>query len=445
MKTLIVTKFSHYLAIALLILSGSKVLHAKSPHQQSKKFETTFSTSINTQLTVENRRGNIELIGIEGSEGRVEATLTVRGDNEEEIDKVIRQFELETQQSGSSINVNAEDHIKSWSIINSLFRKSNTIKFDDKSSAKDIEEIEIAMVVYLPKINLISAKNRYHDIVFSDLDCDLDADLYSGKLRGSNIKGDLELDMKYGEVRIGSFHAGDIDIYDCNVVFENGKEVKFKSKYSDIVFRDLESMDMDTYDDEIELGNIEKHVEFEGKYSNIEIGNFGTSTLDLYDSDLKGKSGNGVDLRSKYGSFDFENIKNVELRLYDDNFEAESIEHLKVKESKYSEIKMDNFKGKLDISSTYQDDIRVLNTIVDLGGLYLDGKYTTLQFPIASETPYILEAETKYGNIDISRSFNHQFTNNSDNSKDIKGLANGATDGAPKVIIKAYDSKLRLH
>ncbi len=444
MHTLTTVKFSPLIAFLLLLCSGSPVFAKSTPYQQSKKFEERFETSEQAHLSVKNKRGDIQIINIEGNEARVEVTLNVRGDSEVEIQKVIDQFSIDVRQTGNIVDLKAEDNIENWTIVKSFFRNSNSIKFNDKSKAKGIEEIDVAMVVYLPRIELLSAQNKYNDIIFSTLPCSLQADLYSGKLKGKNIEGDLELDMKYGEVNIGTFENGKFDIYDCNITAENGQKVKIKSKYSDIELGDLGSLTFDSYDDDIVLGTVTDNFDIEAKYSDIKMGGFKSSTMDLYDSDLKGKNGSSLDLTSKYGDFTFTHLEDVKLSLYDDNFSANEIKDLNIKSSKYSEIEVDNFKGYMSISSTYQDKIFITNTITDFKGLEMDGKYTTLKFPISSKVAYHLDADLKYGNIDFSDAFENTYTDKSDSKYEVKGKANGATTGAPKIKVKAYDSTIRF-
>jgi len=444
MNTLTTVKYKSLFVLLILLISGSPVFANSTPYEESKKYEERFETNSSTQLSIENSRGDIQIIPIDGSEARAEITLKVKGKSIDEIQKIFDHFELLVNKTGNQIEIVTQNNIRSWNISTGGFFSKSTIKFNDRSKAKDIEEINVAVILYLPKIELLSAKNKYSDIIFSELNCDLDVELYSGKLKGNNIDGDLSLEMKYGEVNIGSFKSGSFEIYDCNVTTDEGGKVKIESKYSDLVLGNMEDLSMDSYDDDMILGDVKNNFEIETKYSDVKIGSFASSTMDLYDTDVKGKGGGSLELTSKYGAFDFKSLKEVKLSLYDDDFEVDEISDLTIKESKYSEIEMDEFDGQISITSSYQDKISVLNTITDFKGLDIEAKYTTLRFPISPSVPYFLNANLKYGDIDISDSFENTYTDKSDSKLEIKGMANGASKSDTKITVTAYDSNIKL-
>jgi len=445
MKTLTAMKFNQVILLALLLLSGQPIFAAKSVNQQTKTFEKSFATTNTSELHLKNRRGNIQIINIEGNEARVEVQLTVTGKENDEIQKLFDQFELSVKTTGNIIDVISENNIKNWVRINSFFRNSNKIKFNNDIVAQGITEIEVEMILYLPKIKSLQANNKYHDILFSNLPCSLEVDLYSGKLKGENISGDLTLNMKYGAVDIGNFMDGDIDIYDSKFSSGNAQKVKFKSKYSDIELGNLSSFTMDSYDDEMEIGDISEAFEFEAKYTNLKMESFGTSDMDIYDTDVKGKSGKELILRSKYGSFRFENIEDSSLKLYDDEFEAESLKQLKIKSSKYSEISIDKFLGgSVDVISSYEDKIIFSKGIADFESLNFDAKYSTLIFPIEANVKYQLDAKMKYCSLDMSNNFEHTYRDKDNSNIEIKGMANGGGSGNPKITINSYDGKIDI-
>lgn len=411
-------------------------------NEKSKTITKTFAVNEHTELNLKNKRGDIEIINIEGSEGRVEVLLTAKSKNEEELDKFLQKFEVSLNEYGSRVEVSADDHIKSWSIIKTFIKSSNTIIFDDGTKIKDIEEIDVMMKVFLPKIARLKTKNKYHDVRFSNLNFDLVADLYSGNLLGGDIHGRLDLTMKYGEVNIGSIRDAEIEIYDSEYSSKNGGCISFKSKYSNIMMRDLESLEMLSYEDDIELGELKTDFEFDAKYSDVKMGSFDTADLDIYDTDIEAENGNSLKMKSKYGSGEFEVLGETTLFLYEDDFDAIEVENLMIKESKYSDISIKNFKGKMDIRSSYDDEIAVLNQVSNLKGFSIEAKYTELRFPIPSSVAYILEASTKYGEIKMTDDFDRRYRDKDGSEIEIKGMANGGNENSPKVEINAYDSRI---
>ncbi len=439
-------KCNYFIAL-LFILSSCYTAQANTGvNEETKTYEKTFTTNESTEINLHNRRGNIRIVQIDGSEAKLEVNLTVRGDNATEIQKVFDHFTLDIKNSGNIIDVRSDDQIKSWSQINTLFHNSNKIKFEDRTIANDIEELEVDMVLYIPKIAKLSTDNKYHDVSFSDLACDLSVSLYSGKLKGDNIDGNLNLELKYGSVNIGAFKDGDIDIYDSKYNSGSAHNVKLHSKYSNINCEDFNSLSLFSYDDEIKMGSVEEEFMLEAKYSNLLMHSFGTADIDGHDTDIKGKNGEKLKLKSKYGSFTFEDIKEASLRMHDDNFEVNSLVDLTIKESKYSEVYIDHFTGAMIVMSSYDDDIYVLNPVTEFKSVDVDLKYSTFKFPIPPKAGFYLDADTKYGSLDFGGDFHHDYTHEDESSSvlNVQGKANKTKKGAPKITIKAYDSKVDI-
>ena len=446
MKIITDMKCNYFIALLFTICSCFTANAKNEITEESKTYEKTFSVNESTHINLRNRRGNINVVYREGSEAKIEVKLTVRATVSSEIQKVFDHFQLDVKNSGNNIDIRSNDHIESWTQINTFFRSSNKIKFEDRIIAEDIDEIDVDMVLYIPKISKLSVDNKYNDILFTDLHCDLDVSLYSGKLKGKNIDGDLNMELKYGSVDIGSFINGDIDIYDSKYKSDNAQSVEFKSKYSDISCGDFKSLRFFSHDDEVILGSIEEELIVEAKYSNLRLESFGTAEIDGHDTDIKAKNGGSLDLRSKYGSFDFGDIQDATLRLHDDNFEVASLKDLTIKNSKYSEIYIDYFSGAMLISSSHDDDIYVLHPVNDFKSIDVDLKYSTFKFPISSKKGFYMTADTKYGSLDLGRDFDHDRTHKDDDKSElnINGKASKTKKGDPKITINAYDSKIDL-
>lgn len=428
----------------IFILFLTLELNAKSNYEDSKTFTESFEVNESTTIDLQNRRGNIEIIYREGSTAMVETRLTVKGSRAEDVQKVFDQFELEINKSALNIEVDAETNVQNWTRINTFFRNSNTIKFQDGSKTHDIDEIDVQMIIYLPKISRLSVDNKYHDILFSEVPCDLEVNLYSGKLKGNDIQGDLDLKLKYGTVKIGSFKEGDLDIYDSKFTSSSAGVVKFKSKYSSINGNNFISLDLDSHDDEITIGSIDKELLIDAKYSNIRMQSFKSAEIEGHDTDFRAKSGESLNLESKYGSFDFTDLKKVTLDFHDDDFDAESVVDLTIKESKYSDINIDDFSGSLKITSSHDDDIIIHNPINTFSGLSIEAKYSTLKFPLDKSVDFRVTADTKYGSLDIGN-LEEKDIDKDGSTVELTGSTAGATLDSPKITIDAYDSKIDIN
>jgi len=447
MKLSIIMKLIN--TIILILFFQTFDVDGSSPTlERSKKLEESFTVSDQSQISLENARGNIKIENIDGNEGRVELLITVRSEDENEIQKVFDKIELNVSKNGDYIDIEADDNIQTWNKykISLIFviKETNTIRFTNGEKAYDIEDINIEMKLYLPKVESVKAENKYHDVIYDQMNCDLEVVMHSGKLRGQDIAGDLTLDMKYGETRIGNFENGEIHIFDSEFTSGNTGELEFESKYSEVEVGDMESLDLISFDDEFEFGDIKNDLEIKAKYTEFEIKSFGEGKMDLFDSKLEAINGTSLELKSKYSDLEFGILGSADLTLFDDKVTIDELNGLNVEESKYAEIYITTFNGDMDIESSHDDIIKVSKVGSEFSGLRVNAKYSDIDFPIPASLGYLLEAEMKYGDFDLPTSFEAERRIKDDGDLDLLGFVNGGNAASPKVNINSYDGNVDL-
>lgn len=412
--------------------------------EKTKVIKKSFDVTESTIFTLKNKRGNIHFVNVAGNELTIEVSLTVKGKEEEEIQKVFNNYELLDDDNLNDLHVSGDDNIESWLRIKAFFNIKNEIKFKNGNKANNIEELSAHMVVYLPPVNTVKVENKYKSISYEQMPCTFDVEIYSGKLNGGDISGAFKLDAKYSDIKIGNMGKGEIDIYDSEFEGKNMAETEFKSKYSEIELGDIKSISLDSYDDKIIAGNITGELRCEAKYSELEAGTFGYGEFSIYDTDVETRSGDTLILESKYGSFESKRVDHINMELYTDKINITSAKTLKIKESKYSKILIEQLETNLNIKKSYDDEIAIEGLGKSMTGLAFDGKYTDLVIPIASNVGYYLVGETKYGTLSLPDDFEYLTRIKESSVLEVSGLGNEGNRKSPPVEIKAYDCNISL-
>ena len=411
---------------------------------KTKTFSESFSVSAETHLKVKNNCGPIEFRTTTGNEAKVEATLFVEGETLEEIEKVINQFELRIAEAGDKIDVIAEDNVKNWVQVNALFVKKNTITFNDGKEAYGITKMEVGLVVYLPEVERLSVYNKYDDVKYDILNCDVDVEMFSGDFNGGDILGDLDMNLKYGDISIGNIEDGDFNLFDCDVNVENAKEINLNVKYSDVEFEDVYNCVMQSFDDEIKFNNITEEFKLDAKYSNINIGNFKKADFELFDCDLIAKDGQEVELESKYGTHKLGDVGSLSIDFFQDDLSVGDISELRAGNIKYSSIDIDKVMDSFNVLSSFQDDIEVGFVGSKIDRVELSGKYTDLEFPIPSDVSYYLDADLRYSTFVFPDSCKKGDEDNGDQNYSIDCEVKNPGENSLKVKLNIYDGDIIL-
>lgn len=436
-----IKKYFKLTSLVLFSLVASGFM--KGDLELTKTFTEEVSVDSETLFKVTNKCGPIQFKKTNGDKARIEATLLVEGSAKKEIEKVVDQFNISVSNSGRSIDVIADDNIKSWVQMNALLYKKNTITFHDGTEAKDITKMEVSMIVYLPEIEQLSVYNKYDDVGFESFNHDVEVEMFSGDFIGGDINGDLNVNLKYGKINIGDIQDGDFTLFDCDSKVKTAKELNLNVKYSDIKFDNIETLVMNSFDDDIIVGNVSSSIDLDAKYSKIQMGNFSNADFELFDCDLSAKDGNKFRIDSKYGEHTIGDVNEADFEFFQDKINMGKVHDFKARNTKYSKFFIDKVTGSFTVSSSFQDKFEVGNVESSIRELSLEGKYTNLSFPIPSDLAYHLDADLRYSNFSFPSSCKNN-EDNGDQNYSVDCKVNNPADGALKVKLKLYDGNVSI-
>lgn len=414
----------------------------KSDLERTKTLTESITVSEDTHLKIKNNCGPIEFISTTDTEARFEASVLVEGESEEEIKKVMDHFELRVAESGIIVDVVAEDNVKNWTQYRSFFIDRNTITFNDGVEAKNITKIEVSFVVYIPIVNKLSIYNKYDKVKYDNFNFDVDAELFSSDFSGGDINGDLDMDLKYGEINIGNIQDGDFTLFDCDSKVRSAKNLNLNVKYSDLEFQDVENCDTQSFDDEITFGNISDNIDLDAKYSEIVVGNYSKAKFELFDCTAVAKDGQELNLESKYSELNFGDVNTLSIEFFQDELSVGDVTDLSARNTKYSDIDIDKLKGSFKAISSFQDDFDIDAVAPEIKSLELEGKYTDLDFPIPSDVSYFLNADLRYSTFVFPDGCESKERDNGDQSYSIDCKLRSPNENSLSVKINMFDGDI---
>ena len=371
--------------------------------------------------------------------------MTVEGKTDEEIAKVLKQFELLVNVSGTTIDVSSDTNVKNWVQYNSFFYKKNTITFNDGTRADGITDTEISLVVYLPKVKELSINNKYDGIKFDSFNSDVNVQQFSGDFTGGDIDGTLDIDLKYGKINIGNIVNGKFMLFDSDASFGNGEDIEISSKYSDLTFLDVVNLKQVSFDDELSMGNIQGELDIEAKYSEILFKNFDGAILDLFDCDLEAGAGSKITFDSKYSSIKFNDLAQINVNSsFDDDFNLSSVSILNILNSKYSEFTIDQINKQFLVSTSF-DDVYIVKQVGDsISDVSFNSKYTDLDFPMPNQVAFHLDANLQHCDFTYPEITTPISKNKNGDSLMLVGKVNNPSNEGTKVKIVANSGTITI-
>lgn len=430
------------LLLSLLLFCGATALLAQT--EKKRTIEKVFDGK--TALWASHRYGDLVLKKGEGSQIKAVLTISASSKDEGDLQQFLNHFDLiASEASDNKVDLKTDALIQNWKSVNGR----TTIKFEDGQSFSGMHNFKMNLEVYVPKLRYATLENKYAAIKVEEGTASiLEIKLYDGTLEAPGTFETLKLDLKYGRGSVGHFSNCEADLYDCELSMGNGGALNLKTKYSGIKIGNLQSFQVDCFDDNFKIGGVSGPTDIQDKYSEFTFsGDLADATLRLYDSKIAAKNAHNIQVpESKYTEFSFQEVNNLHFDAsFDDAVQVAKVGTLSANESKYTEYTAGGLWKSLDFPSSFEDAIKVRSVGTTFEGLTLSGKYTHLNFPIPASVKYELSADLKYTKIAFPESAMETAIYKEKNDElTLRAKVKGAGAGAPKVDIKGFDGSVRL-
>jgi DUF4097 and DUF4098 domain-containing protein YvlB len=158
--------------------------------------EKSFTVKPGGTLTVDARRGSIEVEGSSGTRVEVTVIREVRTSNQDKAQEMLEKFPVDFEQRGSDVFITADYHENSawkrfWNEIGNKLR--------------------VQFIIKVPEVYNVDLKTSGGSITVNDLEGRVLSKTSGGSLKFDNIAGDINGRTSGGSIRIGEVH-GDSEI-----------------------------------------------------------------------------------------------------------------------------------------------------------------------------------------------------------------------------------------
>lgn len=302
------TSFKIYGMLLLLFISAGT--HAD---EKSKKVTQNYTVTGSTLIEIDNRFGKVHINTWDKDEVHVNVEIIASGANPDRIlDKINIRFDERI--SGNYLGIFTE--------LKELGEKKSSF--------------EINYTVDLPKSNELKLRNKFGDTYITDMDGEVELDIQYGNLKAGSFNKALNLNLEFGSAMSNISYAknGNINIKYSKLTIDKAGSLAIDSQFSDFFATNLgnarlqmkygkfatdrigkisgsqsysefranyllNSVELEVKHNQITIENIDKAVgdiRIDGQYSSItlglENGYAGTFVMNFQYSDLKHNGGN---------------------------------------------------------------------------------------------------------------------------------------------------------
>lgn len=238
---------------------------------KTKTVNKTFRVSNNSELTIENRYGEITLTHWNRDEVAIKVEIESRAANDQTAQANLDRISIEMQQVGNKISAETQ-------FAKSQPQNHQNISFQIRYFVQMPAQLKAELSQKYGNINLPAKDNH-----------EMEIEVKYGNLKAGDFVGKLELEAKYSNATLGNLKDAVLDIaYAGDVEIGNAEKLMVDARYSGL------------------KAQIVKRLQLESKYSNFQI-------EEVDDAEIEAKYGDGSINRLKnclkMEEFDYSNLK----------------------------------------------------------------------------------------------------------------------------------------
>lgn len=255
-----VTFYKHIFLLLLLLCSANNIW---TQENVSKKIQKTYPLTNAGELHLENKYGNIVINGWEKKTIQIDVEIHVTKKKKEDADELLSRIDMVVNSTEDFIRISSVIEDRNSTILSKLFDKANPFDFDKSN-------IQIDYSVYLPFNAEINIINKFGDIIISDWNGKLKANLQHGNMWLNKDLNNANIDMKFGKLKTKSITYGNLRFKNGEINIEKSEDLKITSSGAVIEIENVESLEVHSSKDQINIENI-GYIHGELMFSNINL------------------------------------------------------------------------------------------------------------------------------------------------------------------------------
>lgn len=297
--------------------------------EKIRKINKEFDVNPDATLRIENKFGTVHIDTWDQNVIEMEIEIKVQDRKEDRAERKLEEIDIRIEASASSVEAYTE-------LDGDGNRRGFGFSLGDLSmfieGESDRNKVEINYKIKAPITANLELINHYGNTYISDVNGNTELDIKYGQLRADRLLGaENEIELGYGHAEIEEMRFAEIDIKYSELEVERCEKMELYSKYTNVELEQVDYLESDVRYGKL---SVESVISMEGelKYTALEIGEL------LNDLDLE--IGYGPRCEIEYIPMQFEFIE------IEANFTSV---HLDFEEGSSFDLEAETSYGKMDI------------------------------------------------------------------------------------------------
>jgi len=232
-------------------------------YRKSRRITKSYKADENTELSIKNKYGNIQLITWDKDSVKMEIKIEVKAKKESKADMNLKNVDVAF--------VDSEYYIEA----NTTFAGEGSFWTDVKSKTETVfageNKTQISYKVYLPSHLSLEIENKYGNIYATDYEGPLNILLSNGDLKANALNGKTSIDLQYGYANIKFIKRGKLQLKNhTELDLGEAIELKIESRSSRISIEKIDKLTVNSSKDKYYLKEVNT-IDAKTSFSFIEI------------------------------------------------------------------------------------------------------------------------------------------------------------------------------
>lgn len=256
-------KQSLYYSISLLFLALLWPYESTAQESISKQVSESYAFTQKSELSVENKYGDIYLKGWSQDSIQITVNIDSKGKNQTAAKELLDRIQPSIEVRDNQIVVTTNIAKKEETLLNRFLSRVGSNKGEKANS-------QINYNIYLPLNAKVKLTNKYGDLIVSGWNGNLTAMVEHGDIRLPDQLQQSVLSVKFGKLKATELIKSEVIARDAHININKAVELALDAKGSNINLKEIDALGLISNKDEIEIGHA-KLVQGEVKYSIVNI------------------------------------------------------------------------------------------------------------------------------------------------------------------------------
>lgn len=228
---------------ALLVLTTCVVF---GQNKVSKEIKKTATLPNNGQLYIENKYGDVFIDGWNKQTIEITVEIEAKGRNLDKAKELLKRINPEIETSGNVVMVKSHISERELGFFNKYIKKVDAFNAEKTNT-------NINYKINMPKQAEIEVFNKYGDVVITNWNGTLKADIEHGDLRITDAIDNANITLKYGQLKTNNLNTALVNSKQATVTISNVNKLKLNSNGSEIYINSVNTLELYSDKDTIEI------------------------------------------------------------------------------------------------------------------------------------------------------------------------------------------------